>query len=110
MHVRISQSVPRHLCRRAIRNTQIMLYESSRRMYEVSRNTDLVSRYRIELPAGWRNTECTMNLDVAEGQISRQEDLLVGGQNPLLGAQPYAEQFAGCGVRGLQVEEKDKLA
>ena len=24
MHVRISQSVPRHLCRRAIRNTQVM--------------------------------------------------------------------------------------
>ena len=25
MHVRISQSVPRHLCRRAIRNTQVLL-------------------------------------------------------------------------------------
>ena len=81
-----------------------MLYESSRRVYEVSRNTDLVSRYRIELPAGWRNTECTMNLNVAEGQISRQEDLLVGSQNPLLGAQPFAEQFAGCGIRGQRVQ------
>ena len=78
---------------------QVLLSELSKELYGLSGGSDLVSGFRIELPAAWRNTECTLELQTSEGRVE-SEDILVSGPHPIFGARTIAEQFAGCGEQG----------
>ena len=80
---------------------QVLLSELSRELYEVSGGGDLVSSFKVELPASWRNTECTMDLETREGRVDH-DDILVTSPHPLLGDVPVSQQFGGCGARGLR--------
>ena len=122
--VRVEGAVPRHQCRRALRNLEVgekyfvfvligrkisfvfmqeFLNEVSKHIFSVSGGADLVTSYSVELPPAWRNTECTANLAVAEGQLPRAVDLRVANTQPLTGDRPWARQYGGCGARGSEV-------
>ena len=82
---------------------QEFLNEVSKHIFSVSGGADLVTSYSVELPPAWRNTECTANLAVAEGQLPRAVDLRVANTQPLTGDRPWARQYGGCGARGSEV-------
>jgi len=103
VNVRLGQIVPRHLCHRAMRNTQEFLYEVSKHLYEVSGGVELISKFNIELPPNWRNTECSGHINITEGQLS-DIDIAVIGSHPIYRDSPHAIQYGGCGVKGQRVE------
>jgi len=73
-------------------------------VYQLSGSADLVKTYLVELPASWRNTECTAHLAAtAEGRLDAA-DLRVSGNDPLWEEAPHARQYGGCGVRGSGVD------
>lgn len=102
-NVKVNQILPRHQCRRALRNIEEFLYEVSKHLYEVSGGVELISKFNIELPPNWRNTECSGHINITEGQVS-DIDIEVIGSHPLYRDSPHAIQFGGCGVKGQRVE------
>ncbi len=83
---------------------QVLLDTFSRHVYQLSGSADLVKTYLVELPASWRNTECTAHLAAtAEGRLDAA-DLHVSGNDPLWEEAPHARQYGGCGVRGSGVD------
>lgn len=103
VRVRVNQIVPRHQCRRALRNIEEFLYEVSKHLYEVSGGAELISTFNIELPPNWRNTECSGHINITEGRLS-DIDIAVTGSHPVHKHSPHAIQFGGCGVKGQRVE------
>ena len=100
--VRVEQSVPRHRCRRALRNLEEVIVAASKQLYELSEAVEQVSTATVELPPSWRGTECVQGLDVEEGGVGTS-DILVTSPHPILGNLPYAPQPEGCRQRGLQL-------
>ena len=100
--VRVEQSVPRHRCRRALRNLEEVIVAASKQLYELSEAVEQVSTATVELPPSWRGTECVQGLDVEEGGVG-MSDILVTSPHPILGNLPYAPQPEGCRQRGLQL-------
>ena len=78
--------------------------EVARNIFDLSGGTDLITNYNIELPPHWRNTECTANHLVLEGQLASEADIEIRGTHPLTGDKPQSLQYGGCGVRGQRVE------
>ena len=67
LRVRVSPLVGRHQCRRALRNLVSLVTEASRQLHLVSSGREQVTACVLELPPGWRGTECSSGLLVAEG-------------------------------------------
>ena len=100
--VRVDQSVPRHRCRRALRNLEEVIVAASKQLYELSEAVEQVSEATVELPPSWRGTECVHGLAVEEGGVG-VSDILVTSPHPILGNLPHAPQPEGCRQRGLQL-------
>jgi len=99
LRLRVSQGVPRHECRRALRNLEELLARVSKHLHEVSGGVKQVEQVEVELPASWRGTECSQGVEVGEGGVGREE-VLVAPPHPLLGNHPHVLQTGGCGEKG----------
>ena len=82
---------------------QDFLSEVSKNIFDISGGADLITNFHIELPPAWRNTECTADIKVYEGQLAPEVDVEISGTHPVTGDSPHADQFGGCGVRGQKV-------